>query len=91
MLSHNGPLGLVHCLLYVEPLPFESISSEDRELMQLKTVSKSSPHAWTPFFGNYIVYLSLQVTLMYLVANTIPLSLRVTGQEVPQKLIRLGN
>jgi hypothetical protein len=33
MLSHSGPLGLVHCLLNVEPLPFGSVSTKDRELM----------------------------------------------------------
>ncbi len=43
MLLHSGLLGLAHCLLYVEPLPFGCISSEDCELMQLKTVLESSP------------------------------------------------
>jgi hypothetical protein len=33
MLSHSGPLGLVHCLLNVEPLPVSCISTEDCELM----------------------------------------------------------
>jgi hypothetical protein len=33
MLSHSGPLGLVHCLLNVEPLSFDCISTEDCELM----------------------------------------------------------
>ncbi len=28
---------------------------------------------------------------MLLAANEIPLGLRITGQEVPQKFIRLGN
>jgi hypothetical protein len=45
MLLHSGPLGLAHHLLNVKPLPFGNISSEDRELMELKTVSESSPHA----------------------------------------------
>jgi hypothetical protein len=45
MLSHSGPLGFAQRLLYVEPLPFGSISSEYRELMQLKAVLESSPHA----------------------------------------------
>ncbi len=40
---HSGPLGLVHRLLNVVPLPFGCISSEDRELMQLETVLESSP------------------------------------------------
>ncbi len=33
MLSHSGPLGLVHHLLNVELLPFGCISTEDCELM----------------------------------------------------------
>jgi hypothetical protein len=33
MLSHRSPLGLAHRLLNVEPLPFGSISTKDRELM----------------------------------------------------------
>jgi hypothetical protein len=33
MLSHSGPLGLVHHLLNVEPLPFGCVSTEDCELM----------------------------------------------------------
>jgi hypothetical protein len=33
MLSHSGPLGLAHCLLNVEQLPFGWVSTEDRELM----------------------------------------------------------
>jgi hypothetical protein len=33
MLSHSGPLGLAHCLLNVEPLPFGSVSTEDCERM----------------------------------------------------------
>ncbi len=33
MLSHSGPLGLVHRLLNVELLPFGCISTEDCELM----------------------------------------------------------
>jgi hypothetical protein len=33
MLVHSGPLGLVHHLLYVEPLPLSRVSSEDYELM----------------------------------------------------------
>jgi hypothetical protein len=83
MLLHSGPLGLVHRLLYVEPLPFGSISSEDRELMQLKTVSEISPCAWTSSFGNFTFYSSPRVMLVHLTANAFPLGLRVTGQEVP--------
>jgi hypothetical protein len=33
MLSHSSPLGLAHCLLNVEPLPFGCISTKDCELM----------------------------------------------------------
>ncbi len=33
MLLHSGPLGLVHHLLNVEPLPFGYISIKDCELM----------------------------------------------------------
>ena len=91
MLLHSGPLGLVHHLLYVEPLPFSSISSEDRELMQLKTVLESSPRLQMPSFGNFTVCSSQLVTLVHLATNTIPSRLRVTGQEVPQLLVRLGN
>jgi hypothetical protein len=88
---HSGSLGLAHHLLYEELLPFGIVSSEDRELMQLKTVSESSPRALTPSFGNFTVYSSPRVTLVHLVANTIPLGLRVTRQEVPQKLVCLGD
>jgi hypothetical protein len=91
MLSHSGFLGLTHHLLYVEPLPFGSISSEDCELMQLETVSESSPRVWTPSFGNITVYSSPRVTLMHLTANAISLGLHIAGQEVPQKLLCLGN
>ncbi len=48
MLMHSGPLGLVHRLLNVVLLPFGRISSEDYELMQLKTVLESSPRMWMP-------------------------------------------
>jgi hypothetical protein len=33
MPSHSGPLGLAHCLLNVEPLPFGCISTKDYERM----------------------------------------------------------
>ncbi len=52
---HSAPLGLAQHLLYVEPLPFDYISSKDRELMQLETVLESSPRAWTPSFGNFTI------------------------------------
>jgi hypothetical protein len=77
-----GPLGLAHCLMYVELSPFGSVSREDRKLMQLKTVLKSR---WTPSFGNFTIYSSPRV--IHLVANAVQLGLRVTGQEVPQKLV----
>ncbi len=83
MLLHNGPFGLAHCLLFVEPLPFGCVSREDHELMQLKTVLESSPRVWTPSFGNFTVYSSPRVMLVQLAANVILLGLRVTGQEVP--------
>ncbi len=38
VLPHSSPLGLAHCLLYVEPLPFGCVSSDDCELMQLETL-----------------------------------------------------
>ena len=38
MLLHSGPLGLEHRLLNVEPLPFGSVSTKDRERMQPETV-----------------------------------------------------
>ncbi len=82
--------GLVHSLLYVELLRFGSVSSEDRELMQLKTVLESNPRAWMPSFGNFTIYSSPQVTLVHLAVNTISLGLGVTGQEVSRKLVCLG-
>ena len=91
MLLHSGPLGLAHCQRHVEPLPFGCVSSEDRELMQLETVLESSPRVWTPSFGNFTIYSSPQVMLVHLAANVIPLGLRVARQEVPQKLLRLGD
>jgi hypothetical protein len=81
MLLHSGLLELVHRLLYVEP-PFGCISSEDRELMQLETVSESSPRARMPSFGSFTIYSNPQVMLVHLAANAIPLSLHITGQEV---------
>jgi hypothetical protein len=92
MLPHCGPLGgLAHRLLFVELLTFGSISSEDRELMQLEMVSESSPHAWTFSFGNFTVYSSPKVTLVHLAANAILLGLCVTRQEVSQKLVLFGD
>jgi hypothetical protein len=39
-----GLLGFAHILLNIELLPFVCVSSEDRELMQIKTVLEGSPH-----------------------------------------------
>jgi hypothetical protein len=91
MLSHSGPLGLAHCLLNVEPLPFGCVSTEDCELMQLKTVSEGHPRSRTPTFSHLTVYCSPRVTLVHLAADAIPLGLCITGQQVPQLLVRLGN
>jgi hypothetical protein len=91
MLSHSGPLGLAHHLLNVEPLPFGCISTEDCELMQLKTVSESSPHLQMPPFGHLTVHSSPQVTLMHLLANAIPLGLQIARWEVSQLLVDFGN
>ena len=91
MLLHSGPLGLAHCLLNLEPLTFGSVSTEDRELMQLKTVSERHPRTWTPTCSHLIVYSSPQVMPVHLPANAIPLGLRITRQGVPQKLVHLGN
>ncbi len=77
--------------LNVEPLPFGRISTEDRELVQLKTVLESSPHVGMPPYSHLAVYSSPRVTLVHLAANTIPLGLRITGQEVPQLLVRLDD
>ncbi len=87
MLSHSGPLGLAHRLLNVEPLPFGSVSTKDRELMQLKTVQEGHPRSQTPTFGHLTIYCSPQVTLVHLTADAIPLRLYVAGQQVPQLLI----
>ncbi len=91
MLSHSGPLGLAHCLLNIDSLPFGCISTEDSELMQLKTVQEGRPHSRTPKFGHLTVYCSPQVTLVDLTADAIQLGLHITGQQVPQLLIHLGN
>jgi hypothetical protein len=45
----------------------------------------------TPSCGHLTIYFSPQVTLVHLAADPIPLGLRVTGQKVPQKLVRPGN
>ena len=87
MLSHSGPLGLVHRLLNVEPLPFSSISTKECELMQLKTVQEGRLCLPMPTFGHLTVYCSPQVMLVHLAADTIPLGLCVAGQQVPQLLI----
>ncbi len=75
MLSHSRPLGLAHRLLYVELLPFGHVSSEDCELMKLKTVSGSSPKKRTPSCGYLTIHSSPQVMLVHLAANPIPLGL----------------
>jgi hypothetical protein len=85
------PLGLVHCLLNVVPLSFGHVSSEDRELMQLETVLEGSSRIQTPSCGHLTIHSSPQVTLVHLAKNLIPLGLQITGQEVPQKLVHLGN
>jgi hypothetical protein len=76
---HSGPLGLVHRLLYVEPLPCSHVSSEECELMQLKTVSESSSQTQMSSCGCFTIHSSPQVTLLHLVANLIQLGLWVTG------------
>jgi hypothetical protein len=91
MLSRSGPLGLAHHLLNVEPLPFGCASTEDCELMELKTVSKGHPRSWTPTFGLLTIYCSSRVTLVHLAADAIPLGLCVTRQQVPQLLAHLGD
>ncbi len=45
----------------------------------------------TPSCGHLIIHSSPRVTLVHLAADPISLGLWVTGQEVPQKLVRLGN
>ncbi len=84
---HSGPLGLVHYLLNVVPLSFGCISSEDHELMHLKTVLEGSPQMQTLSCDHLTIHSSPQVRLMHLAANPIPLGLWITGQEVSQKLI----
>ncbi len=91
MLSHSGPLGFANRLLNVETLPFGGVRTEDRELKQLKTVLEGHPRVWTPLFGSFTVYSSPQVMLVHLAANAIPLGLKITGQEVLQLLVCLGN
>ncbi len=43
ILLHSGLLGLAHRLLNVEQLPFGCVSTEDCDLMQLKTVQEGRP------------------------------------------------
>ncbi len=85
MLSHSGPLGRAHRLLNVELLPFGCISTEDCELMQLKTVLEGRPRSRTPTFGHLTVFCSPQVTLVHLAIDAIPLGLCITGQQVPRE------
>jgi hypothetical protein len=91
MLSHSGPLGLAHRLLNVEPLPSGCISTEDCELMQLKTVQEGHPRSRMPTFVHLTIYCSPRVKLVHLAADAIPLGLCVSGQQVPQLLVRLGD
>jgi hypothetical protein len=91
MLLHSGPLGLAHHLLNVEPLPFGCISTEDCGLMQLMPVQEGRPRLWTPTFGHLTVYCNPRVTLVHLVADTIPLGLCVAGQQVLQLLVQFGD
>ncbi len=90
MLLHSGPLGLAHHLLNVELLPFGSVSTKDHELMYLKTVQEGHPHLQMPTFGHLTIHCSPQVTLVHLAADAIQLGLHVSGQQLPQLLIRLG-
>jgi hypothetical protein len=84
MLSHSGPLGLVHRLLNIKSLLLSCVSTKDRELMQLETVQKGHPHSQTPTFGHLTIYCSPQVMLVHLAADAIPLGLCVNGQQVPR-------
>ncbi len=91
MLSHSDPLGLAHRLPNIKLLLLSCVSTEDRELMQLKTVQEEHPRLRTPTFGNFTVYCSPRVVLVHLVADAIPLRLCVTRQQIPQLLIGLGD
>ncbi len=44
-----------------------------------------------PTFGHLTVHCSPRVTLVHLAADAVPLGLCVTGQQVPQVLIQLGD
>jgi hypothetical protein len=59
--------------------------------MQLKTVQEGHPHSRMPTFGHLTVYCSSRVTLVCLAADAIPFGLCITGQQVPQLLVRLGD
>jgi hypothetical protein len=91
MLLHSGLLGLAHRLLNTEPLPLGCISTEDCELIQLKTVQEGRPCSQMPTFSHLTIYCSTRVTLVHLVADAIPLGLCITRQQVPQLLVRLGD
>jgi hypothetical protein len=80
MLSHSGLRGLVHHLLNVEPLPFGCVSSEDCELMQLKTVQEGCSRLGAPIFGHLTIYCSPRVMLVHLVAEAILLGLCIAAQ-----------
>jgi hypothetical protein len=91
MLLHSGPLWLAHRLLNVELLFFGSISTEDCDLMQLKTVLEGYPLAWMPPCVHLTIYSSPQVMLVHLMTNAISLGLQIIGQDVPQLHVRLDN
>ncbi len=59
--------------------------------MQLETVQEGHPRLQMPTFGYLTVYCSSRVTFVHLAADAIPLGLCVTGQQVPQLLIQLGD
>jgi hypothetical protein len=55
------------------------------------TVHEGRPHSQMPTFGHLTVHCSPRVTLVHLGADAIPLGLCITGQQVPQLLVRLGD
>jgi hypothetical protein len=59
--------------------------------MQLEKVQEGHPRSRTPTFGHLTIYCNPRVKLVHLAADAIPLGLCVTGQQVPQLLIRLGD
>jgi hypothetical protein len=55
------------------------------------TVSEGQPHLQTPSLGHLTNHSSPRVMLMHLVANAVPLGLRIAGQEVLQLLLDFGD